>query len=150
MGITSIGKGNTPRRSTSLESSTKAQMSGGFVGAIYVHGQLTDAVQIHHRDALCFEAPGALLGAGDRTVDLVLDLGQGIDEIVRRASGSYPDDGAGLHEFQRGPRHGLLLFVLRHQMFLAWRTVCTDSLVRPSSRTLLYTACPALRANRPK
>ena len=88
--------------------------------------------------------------AGNHAQGELFHLGQGVDEIVRRASGPHPDDGTCLHEFQRGPRHGLLLFVLRHRMLLAWCAVCTDTLVRPSNRTLLYTACPALRAIRPE
>jgi len=93
-------------------------MLGGFIGAIHVNGQLVDTVQIHHANAVGLEAPCAFLGACNCAVDLVLDVSEGIDEIVRRAAGANTDNRTGLHEFQRCPRHGLLLVVLGHGTLL--------------------------------
>src|SRR5262249_20745593 len=61
-------------------------------GAVHVHGDLTGAVQVQHRDAERLEALGAGLGTGDGAFQAALDLAQRVDEVVDGGTGADADD----------------------------------------------------------
>ena len=94
-------------------------MAGDLVGAVDVHRQVGDIVQIVHLDAVFAQALRRGLGAGHRAVDLVFDLAQLVDEVIGGRTGADADDAAHGHMCDRRLGNGLLEFVLGHDAMLA-------------------------------
>ena len=92
------------------------QVAGGFVRPVYINRDLVHAVEIQHGYAVALEAIGGGVRAGHGAVDPVLDLGQGIDEIIGGAAGADTNHRSGFNIGNR--RHGdvAFLFVLRHAL----------------------------------
>src|SRR3954470_15425729 len=90
------------------------QVLGHFIGAIDVHAQVVDGVQVEYPDAMLLEARRARLGGRDGPLDAAFHRGEGVDEQVDRRA--RPDaDHALLRVLQRDLRDGSFLLVLAHQ-----------------------------------
>ena len=102
------------------------QVLGDLVGAIDVHRQLVDAVQIEDPDAVLSQPPGARFRSGHRAVDAALDAGKRVDEKVHRRAGADAND-AFLRVLQRRLGGAPLEFLLRHFFFCGGMSVHTPS-----------------------
>ena len=110
------------------------QVLGDLVGAVDVHRQLVDAVQVEDADAVLLQPLGARFRGGHRAFDAALDGGERVDEEVHRRAGADAD-------------HGVLDDVLerlaarpaasaRPGSFLSlWRQIGAHALRRPRRRS---------------
>ena len=98
----------------------QVQMTGGFIGAVYVDRDLIHAVEVKHRDAVTLEPLRTGLGTGHRTVNSVFDARQGVNEVICGRSGTDTDYRAGLHVLQCGLRCHFFHVIRCHLRIPSW------------------------------
>ena len=91
------------------------EATAGFVGAVDIHRDVADGVELQHLDAMTPQARRARFRACHRAIDARLARGQRIDEIVGGAAGADADNVVVHHIGQRRFRGRAFFVVLpRH------------------------------------
>jgi hypothetical protein len=87
-----------------------------FIGAVDVHRHFRHVVQVEHFDAMAAQAGCGGFRRRHGALDLVLDLGQFVDEEVGGGAGAHADDLVFHHIGNGGTGYGLFQFVLGHDI----------------------------------